>query len=237
MKPLFLSFRLFIRQILMDSMLVAVCVAPILYALFFRFAIPFFEKLLCDYLQQMTILANYYLLFDLYLSLITPYMFCFASSLVMLTEYDENMASYLAVTPVGKRGYIVSRLAFPAAISFFASVLLVGWFSLTVWTLEMVLVTCFLTSTLSISIALLIFSFSHNRVEGMAMAKLSGFLTLGLPVPFFLMSDVQYMFLPLPSFWIAKFCIEQNMMFLLLAMLSSLIWILLLYRKFNQKIA
>lgn len=217
-------------------MLAAVCVASVLSAFFIRFGISTIEGVLCEYFQKAVILGDYYLLFDLLLSLVTPYMLCFASAMVMLAEYDENMASYLAVTPVGKRGYILSRLVFPAAISFLVSVLLMYWFSLTTWSFGMILLTCLLTSLASIAVALLLFSFSHNRVEGMAMAKLSGLLMLGLPVPFFLISNVQYLFSPLPSFWIAKFCLEQNTLFLLPAILSSVIWIGLLYRKFDRKL-
>lgn len=236
MKSLFQSFGMFVRQVFQDSMLAAVCVTSVLSAFFIRFGIPTIEGVLCEYFQKAVILGDYYLLFDLLLSLVTPYMLCFASAMVMLAEYDENMASYLAVTPVGKRGYILSRLVFPAAISFLVSVLLMNWFSLTTWSFGMILLTCLLTSLASIAVALLLFSFSHNRVEGMAMAKLSGLLMLGLPVPFFLISNVQYLFSPLPSFWIAKFCLEQNTLFLLPAILSSVIWIGLLYRKFDRKL-
>lgn len=237
MKPLFQSFRMFIQQILEDSMLVVVCIAPILMAFFFRFGIPFIEKNLCEYFHNTTILDDYYLLFDCFLCLITPYMFCFASSMVMLTEYDENMTSYMAVTPVGKSGYILSRLLFPALISLLASLLLLRLFSLTLWTLGMAVIACFLTGVLSIAISLLLFSFSRNKVEGMAMAKLSGLMMLGLLVPFFFVSQVQYFFSVLPSFWIAKFIMEQNSLFLLPALLSLLIWIYPLYQKFNKKIA
>lgn len=236
MKALFLSFRMFLWQIFKDSMLAAVCIAPVLTALFFRFGLPFTERILCGYFQKAVILADYYLLFDLFLSLITPYMFCFASAMVMLTEYDENMVGYMAVTPVGKKGYIVSRLVFPAIISIFVSMLLMHWFSLTGWSFGMLLLTCSLTGILSIAIALLLFSFSHNRVEGMAMAKLSGLLMLGLPVPFFLLSDVQYLFSLLPSFWIAKFVMEKTILFLLPAMLTVFTWIGLLYKKFDKKL-
>lgn len=237
MKPLYRSFFMFVRQVFEDSMLATVCVATILTAFFIRFGIPTIENVLCGYFQRAAVLADYYLLFDLLLALVTPYMLCFASAMMMLTEYDENMANYLAVTPVGKRGYVLSRLAFPAVIAFVVSISLMRWFSLTAWLFGMILLTCMLTCLVSIAVALLLFALSHNRVEGMAMAKLSGLLMLGLFVPFFLLSDAQYLFSPLPSFWIAKFCIGQDMAFLIPALLSSLIWILLLYRKFNRKIA
>ncbi len=236
MRPLLRSFSMFIMQMLKDSMLAAVCAATILAAFFILLGVPAIEDILCGYFHKTSILADYYLLFDLLLALVTPYMLCFASAMMMLTEYDENMAGYLAVTPVGKRGYILSRLALPAFISFIVSVFLMLWFSLTAWPFGMILLTCMLTSLTSVAVALLLFAFSHNRVEGMALAKLSGLLMLGLFVPFFLLSDIQYVFSPLPSFWIAKLCVEQNTIFLLPAILSSLIWMMLLYCKFNRKV-
>lgn len=237
MRPLIRSFSMFVRQVFKDSMLVAVCFAVVIAAFFIRFGIPALENILCVYFQKKFILADYYLLFDLLLALITPYLLCFASALMMLTEYDENISGYLAVTPVGKKGYILSRLAFPATIAFIVSVVLMHWFTLSAWARGMILITCLLTSLTSFAVALLLFASSHNRVEGMAMAKLSGLLMLGLPVPFFMKSNMQFFFSPLPSFWIAKLCLEQNTIFLLLAVLSSLIWIWPLYRKFKKKIA
>ncbi len=236
MKPLLRSFGIFMYQISRDNMLWAVCIAPLLAAAFFRWGIPHIEILLCEHFQQQAVLSEYYLLFDLFLSLITPYLFCFAAAMVMLTEYDENVTGYMAVTPIGKRGYVLSRLLLPAVISFFASMLLMHFFTLTVWTLWMTTITCLLTSLLNVAIALLVFSFSHNRVEGMAVAKLAGLVMLGLPVPFFLSSGVQYLFSPLPSFWIAKFCVKRDAILLLPAILSSLLWVWLLYRKFEQKL-
>ena len=146
MRPLIKSFLMFIRQIFKDSMLVAVCFASILAALFFRFGIPRVEEALCGYFDTESILKDYYLLFDTLLAILTPYMLCFASSMMMLTELDENLASYLAVTPVGKRGYVVSRLIFPAGLSFALSVVLLLCFSLTVWTLWTLLSVCLLAS-------------------------------------------------------------------------------------------
>jgi fluoroquinolone transport system permease protein len=73
-------------------------------------------------------------------------------------------------------------------------------------------------------------------VEGLAVAKLSGLFMLGLPIPFFLFSNVQYWFFFLPSYWIAKLCIEQNYIFGVPALLSSILWMKILYRKFDRKL-
>jgi fluoroquinolone transport system permease protein len=228
---------MFYRQIAKDGMLYAVLAAPLLAGCAFRFGIPAAEAVLCGYLGRETILSGYYLLFDLFLAVMTPYIVCFVSALVMLTEYDENLTAYMAVTPVGKRGYIVSRLVFPSAVSAFASALLVSLFSLTVWTAPALLITCALSSLLSIAVALLLVSFSHNRVEGMALGKLAGIILLGLPVPFFLLSGAQYLFSVFPSFWIAKLCVEGNALFLLPALFTTFLWTWALYGRFIRKLS
>jgi len=237
MKPLLRSFLMFMRQIYRDSMLAAALAGAIFAAFFFRFGVPAIERVLCSYFGKAAILAPYYLLFDLFLSLITPYMFLFASAMVMLTEYDENLSGYLAVTPVGKKGYVISRLVFPSVLSLFVSLLFLRLFSLTEWQGPAAVLVCLLTSLSSLAAALLIFSFSHNRVEGMAVTKLSGLLMLGLPVPFFLSSGAQYLFSPLPSFWIAKLCLERGLLFLPPALLTTAVWISLLYRQFLRKLS
>ncbi|MDD3169951.1 MAG: ABC transporter permease [Eubacteriales bacterium] len=236
MTSLIRSFTMFIRQISRDSMLYAVCIAPLLAALFFRFGIPYIEALLCRYFSLPAILADYYLLFDLFMAILTPFLFCFASSMVILTESDENMSGYLAVTPVGRKGYLVSRFVFPALISFFASVLLLSLFSLTEWPRFLMFAVCFLASLFSVVLSLLVVSFSHNRVEGMAVSKLSGIMMFGLLVPFFIFSDIQYLFAVLPSFWIAKLCYGRDYLFILPALLTSFLWLGILYRRFEKKL-
>lgn len=236
MKPLLKSFKIFIKQIANDNMLIVVSVTPILAALFFKFAVPYIENLLCGYFNTQAVLADYYLLFDLLLCLLTPFMFCFVSAMVMLTEYDENMSVYMTVTPLGKKGYIVSRLIIPAIISMFLSMIIVACFCLTHWTFYGLFTISALSSIFSVVIALLIFSISHNRVEGMAMSKIAGIAIIGLPVPFFLTNGVQYLFAFLPSFWIAKISVNNNYIFIFSALITLAFWLILLYRKFVKKL-
>lgn len=236
MKALWRSFTIFLRQIWEDAMLFAVCFTPLLVGFVFRFGIPFLEKTLCSYFDVVEILVPYYLLIDLFLCLIASYMFCFVSALVMLTEFDENLSVYLCLTPISKKGYIFSRLGIPALLSFFISIPLMILFSLSSWKISLILISCFLSSMLSVSVALLIFSFSHNRVEGMALGKLAGIYLLGLYVPFFIVSPLQYLFAPLPSFWLARLLAVNDYGALIPALLTLAIWTLVLYRKFERKL-
>lgn len=236
MKPLFRCFYMLIRQISKDSMLYAILLAPLIAACVFRFGIPYAETLLCEYFEKTSILAGYYLLFDILLAILTPVMFCFSSSMVILTEYDENITSYIVSTPVGKRGYIISRIVFPTVVSFFITAILLSMFALTRWKTLMLLLTVSLTCLLSVIISLLIISYSHNRVEGMAMAKLSGVIFLGLPVPFFMSSDIQYLFSFLPSFWIGKLCLKENYLFVIPALMTSFLMMWAFYKRFEKKL-
>jgi len=161
-KPLWHSFGIFLLQITRDKMLWAVCLAPFLTAVIFRFGLPYAEALLCAYWQKQTILADYYMLFDLWLCLTPSYMLCFASAMVMLTERDENMAGYIAVTPIGKTGYVFSRLVLPAAIAFFFSFFLTYFFALFAWDILTLSAVSLLLSLSSTVAALFIFSYSRN---------------------------------------------------------------------------
>jgi fluoroquinolone transport system permease protein len=70
--------------------------------------------------------------------------------------------------------------------------MLTQFFALTDWNFLILSEASLLMSFLTVGVALFIFSFSRNKVEGMAMAKLSGLMLIGLAVPFFIFSDVQY---------------------------------------------
>lgn len=236
MKLILRSFSMFIQQITRDNMLWVVCLTPMLTAFIFHFGIPYAETMLCDYFQRQTILADYYLIIDLWLCLIPSYMLCFASAMVMLTERDENMASYMAATPVGKTGYLISRLVFPSAIAFFYSLVLTYFFALMNWNFMMLSAVSLLMSLSSIASMCLIVSFSCNRVEGMAMAKIASLIFLGLVVPFFMLSDVQYFAAMLPTFWIAKLCKERDCLMMLPALAVSFVWIGMLSRRFKKKL-
>ncbi len=237
MKAMLLSFKMLLKQVLKDGMLIAACIGPVLAAILFRFGIPQVERLLCAHFQVAEIIRPYYLLIDLTLALMTPYLFCFAAAMILLTEFDEHMAGYLVVTPIGKGGYLLSRLIVPAAVAFIASLVLLLSFSLTPWSFIMAAVVCFLFGLQCVDISLLLFAFSHNRVEGMALAKAAGLMLLGLPVPFILPEGAQYFFAPLPSFWTAKFAVTQNMLFLLAGLVVSLLWLYALQGKMMRKLA
>jgi fluoroquinolone transport system permease protein len=72
-------------------------------------------------------------------------------------------------------------------------------------------------------------------VEGMAVSKLSGLFFLGLPAPFFISSKIQYLLFLLPSFWVSKYAMEQQLWSVVTGFLVTSAWIALLYQRFKNK--
>lgn len=230
------AFYHYVQQITHDAMLFMISIAPILAGLFFRFGIPYIQQLLTKYLDMPGLFHPYYLLIDLFLGAITPVMFCLAGAFVILDEIDDGISRYYAVTPVGKTGYLMSRLGISAVIAFTVSIAVLSIFRLSNLSLTAIIMISLAASILGIIQALLVISLSSNKVEGMAVSKLSGLFFLGLPVPFFLTGNMQYMMFILPSFWIAKYAVEDKTYYIAASLAVSVIWIVLLQRRFIKKI-
>lgn len=235
-KVLYYAFLQYLNQLRKDAMLLLLCIAPVLSGLFFYFGIPLIQNLIIEYLNIPDLLQPYYLLFDLLLTSITPLLYCFASAYIILGEIDDGISKYLAVTPIGKRGYLISRLGLPTIIAFIVTVLIVNIFHLTMLSQLKILLISLLTASLGLMEALLVVSISSNKVEGMAVSKLSGLFFLGLPAPFFITGNLQYLLFFLPTFWISKYAMEDQLIYAVAGVFISLLWIYFLYQRFEKKI-
>jgi len=231
------SFKQLVIQLKTDMMLTVVIISPIIIGAIFHFALPIAEYELCNYFETTEVLLPYYLIFDLLLILLTPMMISFCVIMVMLEEIDDGIAEYLMVTPLDKKGYLISRIGLPTIFAFIYNIVIVMIFSLTKIPFIMIITLSLLSGIMSIITSLLVVSIASNKVEGMAMAKLSGLIMIGLPVPFFTSETIQYITFMLPSLWFAKLAITQNYLFAIPTIIISLLWIWILLNKFEKKLA
>lgn len=235
MKAIRLSFFQMVAAMRRDMMLFAACLTPIIAGFFFRFAIPFLEAVLTDHFHMQAILSPYYKLIDIFFMMLSPTMFCFVSAMVSLEEADEKTAVYLFITPLGKTGYLSARFVVPAVIAFFVTVILFPVFKLTAFS-PMAIVLFAAGGTLQgMIVALLVLTLSSNRLEGMAVTKLSTLTVFGAVIPFFIKDNVQYVLFPFPSFWIGKAACENILLYILPAFALSAIWIFLLLKRYLRK--
>ena len=223
-----------------DSMLMLILSAPFLCGLAFRFGIPLLDQWIAAQWTGDPLLMPYGAVFDLMLLFLTPYLLCTVASLIMLEERDQQVGAYFRVTPMGLKGYLAARLFIPALGSVIVSLLLLKLFRLTNLSLWTGLGLAFLAAFTAIAAAMVVVAAANNKVEGMALMKLTGISTVGLVVPWFIGGNAQYFFALLPSYWMARALLETAGLlyafFLLTGIACSLLWIAAFYRIFTRKI-
>lgn len=230
MSAVWKCYRQMLRSIRDDKMLLAACAGPILCGLLFRFGIPALEGLLCAETGVSELIAPYYALFDLFLSMLSSMLLCFAAAMVVLEETDDHIAISLAVSPLGRRGYMLSRLGMSALGAFFYTLILLPVFHLSpLSVLEMLLLSLCGTAQ-GMIIALLIIAFAANKLEGMAWAKLSGLIILGVLAPYFVRGSARFLAAPLPGFFAAEALKSGKALLFLPSLLISAAWMAVLYK-------
>ena len=236
MKSIYINFFQMFQQMKQDKMLIAISFVPFLTGLVFRFVIPLVENLLTNYFDVYEILQPYYPLFDLFLVIITPAMFNYVVAMVMLEEIDERITTYLAITPLGKTGYLFSRLGFSGMMSFVVNIAVVMIFRLA--QIDMLILVCvaLVGAMQGVVIALLIIAVSENKVEGMAIGKIASLFNMGAVIPYFITGNVQYLGAILPTFWIGKAMQTSNYFMLIVSFLLAAVWLVFLFKKFLLKI-
>ena len=235
MKAIRLSFFQMIAAMRRDMMLFAACVTPIIAGLFFRFAIPSLQTVLIERFHIPAIISPYYKLIDIVFMMLSPAMFCFISAMVSLEEADEKTVVYIFVTPLGKTGYLSARFGIPAVTAFLITIILFPVFRLTDFSPIAILLFAAGGTLQGMIVALLVLTLSSNKLEGMAVTKLSTLAVFGAVIPFFIKENIQYVLFPLPSFWIGKAACENRLLYLLPAFAVSAIWICFLLKQYLRK--
>lgn len=234
-KKSLIMFRQMLQQISRDMMMFLLCLTPVLAGLAIHYGIPLVEYLLCTHLDKSAILTPYYYVFDWLLALLPGMMFAFTGGLVILGEIDDKIAGYMSVTPAGSMGYLFSRLGYPAILAAVFDFILLRFLALSELTVLSLLVLCICASLMGIITALLVIAVSTNKVEGMAIGKLSGLISVGMFVPILFQTPNQYIAGFLPSFWVGKYLLTQSECYLLVFAFVFMIWLSILFKKYERK--
>ena len=231
MKKVFNSIGQVFQQIKKDPMMLTACFTPFLVGALIKFGIPLIEKAAKFSLQP------YYPMFDLFLSIMAPVLLCFAFAMITLEEIDDKVSRYFSITPLGKSGYIFSRLGIPAILSTVVTFIVMLIFSLEKRSVIMVSGLSVLGAVQAIMVALMIITLSGNKLEGMAVTKLAALTLLGIPAPFLIDSYCQFAVGFLPSFWAAKAVQNEAVLYFPMALAAALIWYYFLTKRLFQKLA
>ena len=231
MKKILSSTIQVFRQIKSDPMMFAACFTPFIMGALIKFGIPFLERITEFSLQ------GYYPIFDLLLSIMAPVLLCFAFAMITLEEIDDKVSRYFSITPLGKAGYLFTRLVVPAIISAVIAFIVLLLFSLEKLSIGMTICLALLGSVQAIIVSLMIITLSSNKLEGMAVTKLAALTLLGIPAPFFIDSYYQFLVGFLPSFWVAKALQNEAVLYFSIGLVVALVWYYFLAKRLFRKLA
>ena len=226
------SFYQLLNQAKHDIMLIIMFFIPIITGIFFRFGIPLIGELL----EIETFLFPYYSLIDTFLILFVSPIFNYVVAMIVLEEYDEHVTSYLIITPLGIHGYLLSRLGFISILSIPISIILHFLFHLSDIYVINTLFLSLIGMLQGIISAMIMITFSKNKVEGMALGKMTTLFNMAIILPYIITSDIQYLLSIFPTFWISKYLQSSMIYNLVISVLVALLWIIILNTKFHKKL-
>ncbi|KAF0195754.1 MAG: hypothetical protein FD169_1242 [Bacillota bacterium] len=201
MRKIYKLWTVDLRQSGRDPLTALLFFVPVIMGLAGRFGFPALLNLLpagLDVTQYVRLSMAVLVLFP---SMLTGMIAAF----LMLDEKDEGTLTAIQVTPVPKMQYALYRLFSPVLMSMVLVVLLVIIVGLVIVPAWVLLLTAILAALGAPLWAFVIFLFSGNKIEGLAIVKLLS-LFIGVPL---LAEVLPSKFLPLlwpfPLYWPYKF--------------------------------
>ncbi|WP_406241813.1 hypothetical protein ACF3M2_12115 [Tissierella carlieri] len=235
MRQLYRVFKMGLIQAGRDGILLALLPSPFLIGLVFKFGLPILNQILEKYLYFS--IEEWYPLADAMLAALTPMMLAMACAFIMLDEKDEGTGTYYRITPAQHKTYILARIVLPMLWSLCCTIIVMVIFRLTNLTWTQILISSFIGMGMGAVISILIVAFSNNKVEGLAISKLSAITILGLFTKPFIPAPYRYGTVILPSFWIGEAIYNQaNILSLIIGISICLLWILLFTKRFSRKV-
>lgn len=236
MTAIYKMFGYMVKQITREMMMLMLVVAPTLMGVVFKFGIPLFERMVLSRYGMQEILVPYYEMISWLFAMVIGILFAFVGGLVVLGEIDEHVTRYIVITPVGVSGYLFSRILLPALFSMIISIVFIPLFSLCRIDVTTLAVMVIYNSLSGIVTALLVVSISSNKVEGMAIGKLSGLFGAAFFIPLLIKGNVKYVFCLLPMYHIGNWYEKGGMVNLVVSAVLFVGWIYVLYVRFRKKL-
>lgn len=233
-------FMIGLRQIVRDGMLLILIPAPFLMGAALRLILPLADSIVAEKMNFS--LDPWYPLSDTFVMAMTPVMTAMVWAFLMLDERDESIGIYYNITPAGGRAYLMARMGIPMLWAFISSLLVIWLFGLAVGNIVVLLSVAVIGALQGVITCILLVALAGNKVEGLALAKLTSLLLLGLPVAWFIDAPSKYLCGFLPSFWMGEIIYTAYAYEASLALFSgfvgiicSVVWIAVLRRVFLRR--
>lgn len=190
------------KGVVRDPLLRWLVAYPVLLALLLRWGVP----ALADRLARRygLDLSDYYVLVMSFLVELMPILTGMVVGFLLLDQKDDGTLTALRVTPLTLGGYLAYRITMPMLVSVPMTLAVFPVAGLVRVGLGPLLLMALGAAPLAPIFALFLASFAGNKVEGFALAKVSGLLFLPPVLAYFVPEPWQWAFGVAPTFWPVK---------------------------------
>ncbi len=227
------------KNVSRDSFLILIYGILLLIAILFRFGIPMVAELVKPWVD----LTEHYTFIMSFLAFLTPGFVGMVMGFILLDERDEDILSYMAVTPLSKSGYLFYRIVSQMIISFLLMYVILFIAHLTPVPVIRLIPVGLMASLEAPIMALFLAAFANNKVEGLAVYKLTSIIFLAPFVGYFVKSNWAFLAGILPPFWVSKAFLssyEPHTGYWIFIMIGFIIhggFIYLMLNRFNKRIS
>lgn len=235
MKQTIRLFNIGVRQASGDGMLLMLLPAPFLIGILVKWSIPFASQMTMQYFNFS--LRPWYGLADTFLLTLSPLMIAMVSAFLLLDERDEGTGAYYQITPVQGYSYLMARIGLPMAWALICNILVGIAFGISGLNFQGVLSAGFIGTGAGVACSMMIVTLAGNRVEGLAISKLTGISLVGILSVWFIPVPYQYAAAFLPSFWVGEIVRQgANIVTSIGGVLVCTLWICIFSKGFFRKI-
>jgi len=224
-----------LKQVFRDPVMSILMLAPLLIVVVFKLLIIFLFPFIATKFNFEFSLYYQYLMAGI-LILISG-MLGIVIGFMMLDDKDGNIAELMAVTPLGRSGYLVNRLSFSSILCFIYSIIAIYALNVIDVPFYTILLLSLLSAIYSIIIGLLIFSGADDKVKGLTFAKGLNMLGIFAFSDLFALNWFSILSLIFPTYWITRIIESPNSISaFLLGTSIHIIWLsYLIYRYLSKK--
>jgi len=228
-----------LKNVSRDSLLVLIYCIILFIALLFRFGIPMAAELVKPWID----LREHYAFIMSILVFITPSFVGMVMGFIMLDDRDEDILSYMAVTPLSKAGYLIYRIFSPIIISFILVYVTMFIAHLTPVPVVRLIPVGIMAAMEAPMLALFLAAFANNKVEGLAVYKLTSVIFTAPFVGYLIKSNWAFIAGILPPFWITKAFLASfkpfahYSLFITVGIIVHAVFIILMLGRFNRRIS
>ena len=195
-----------IRQIIRDSVMASLMLAPLLLIVVFKLLLMFLVPVAVQYTGMDV--TTWYLWILNFVFLLNAGMLGVVTGFMMLDDKDGNIAELMSVTPLGRSGYLLNRLSFTSGLCVvytFVAYNLLGIYSLNALSVAFLSV---LLSVYSATIGLLLFSVAENKVKGLTFSKAMNLFILFAFADLFALKWFTVVAWFFPPYWISQIIVS-----------------------------